>query len=237
MTQHPLPRNSANYTFDTFVVSIGNRHAYEAAREIAADALPSPAAAPCIFYNAAASDGLQQAHPHGIGVTHLLLAAANELQAKGCRILWFSTEDFCRELTQAILSHDAAAFRKQLMTDCDCLILDNIELLAGKTATQEEAVQIMEELAAAGKRTLVGCSGDLYALPCFLDRLQESFPSRQLIAVTPLDEEGKLELINHYCRELGLELTEDEKRRMTSDDARVMRGNLVTWKARRELMR
>ncbi|MDE3055706.1 MAG: ATP-binding protein [Verrucomicrobiota bacterium] len=75
--------------------------------------------------------------PASSGKTHLLEATAALLRSKGKRVYYQRTEEFTERVIQAMRTGQMRALRTTLRS-CDALILDDIDALARKFATQEE---------------------------------------------------------------------------------------------------
>ena len=142
----PLPERpqlDARFTFDRFVVDASNRVAFNAARALAEPG--SPRFSP-LFLHAAT----------GQGKTHLMHAVAHAFLAHtpGARVLCMSAERFMFEFVSALRARDTFAF-KQRLRGCDLLLIDDLQFIAGKDATQEEFFHTVNEVMAAGKRLVI----------------------------------------------------------------------------------
>lgn len=73
----------------------------------------------------------------GTGKTHLLMATAHALQQKGLRVLYSSAETFTAHVVSAIRIGEMSIFR-QAYRNSDVLIIDGVQVLSKKGATQEE---------------------------------------------------------------------------------------------------
>ena len=73
----------------------------------------------------------------GTGKTHLLMAIAHALQQKGLRVLYSSAETFTAHVVSAIRIGEMSIFR-QVYRNSDVLIIDGVQVLSKKGATQEE---------------------------------------------------------------------------------------------------
>jgi len=75
--------------------------------------------------------------PKGSGKTHLLMSAAALCQQKKKRGLYVSADTFTEHVVQAIRGSRLPEFRK-VYREIDVLIIDDVDRLANRTATQEE---------------------------------------------------------------------------------------------------
>jgi|GEM_PF-1177766 len=83
--------------------------------------------------------------PPGSGRTHLLRAIAYELAQRGGAVRQRSANEFSLELVAAIRADKLAHFQAKLR-GVSALLLDNIETLAGRDASQEELAQTLAAL-------------------------------------------------------------------------------------------
>jgi len=131
--QPPLP-----YSFDTFVVGPCNALAKEASLALARG---SQLGAPLFLCSSA-----------GLGKTHLARSVAREARQRGVQgTVYASAESFTSQLMTSIRSRSTDGFKRRFRQDCDLLILEDVQFLAGKAATQLELFHTVEHLRGAGR--------------------------------------------------------------------------------------
>ena len=145
------PRNGAverpsldpRFTFDRFVVDASNMVAYNAARALAEPGAPrfSP-----LFLHAGT----------GQGKTHLMHAIGHAYLAQHphAHVIGMSAERFMYDFVQAMRARDTFAF-KQRLRGADLLLIDDLQFIAGKDATQEEFFHTINEVMGANKRLVI----------------------------------------------------------------------------------
>ncbi len=137
-TQLALPS-----TFDTFVTGPANALAREASFALART--PQLAFFPLFL-----------AGESGTGKSHLARAVVAEARRCGIeRAIYVSAERFTTDFTGAIRGRQGSAFRRRYRQDCDLLVVEDIQFLAGKRQTQLELFHVVEHLRAVGARVVL----------------------------------------------------------------------------------
>ena len=134
---------SGRYTFDQFVIGKSNEVAAAAALAVAKS--PGRVFNPLFIYG-----------PTGIGKTHLMQAVAHEIQAadETLRITYLGAEQFTNEYILAIKNNATRDFRRRFR-ETDLLLVDDIQFLRNKEATQEEFFHTFNALYEAGRQILL----------------------------------------------------------------------------------
>ncbi len=160
----PAPEGmNPKYTFGNFVVGPSNQLAHAAAM-------------------AATGGGGKRYSPlflcggTGLGKTHLLQAIAHQVLAQDPRkrVAYVSAERFTNEFITAIQHKKMDEFRRRYRVDCDLLLVDDVQFLAGREQTQEEFFHTFNALHALDKPIIF--TSDTY--PQRLERMEERLISR-----------------------------------------------------------
>jgi chromosomal replication initiator protein len=139
----PLAQLTLPCTFDTFVTGPSNALAREASLAVAQGR--QPALFPLFLVGDA-----------GIGKSHLARALVTEARrTAGIRALYASAERFTTEFTSAIRARHGGEFRRRYRQECDLLVLEDVQFLGGKEATQLELLHIVEHLRLVGARVVL----------------------------------------------------------------------------------
>jgi chromosomal replication initiator protein len=163
----PAPRPATgwtpnpNYTFAAYTVGQSNQTAHAAALSVAGD--PGGGYNPLFVYGGV-----------GLGKTHLLHAIANVVVRAGFRTLYVSAEEFTNDLVNAIREHRTEEFRLRYRTN-DVLLIDDVQFIAGKEATQEEFFHTFNALHNVGHQIVLTSDRPPKAISNLAERLQSRF--------------------------------------------------------------
>lgn len=124
-------------TFGGFVTGPCNRVAAAAARSVIDDDGLGPN--PLVLYG-----------PTGTGKTHLLEAVAAGSKSRSAKPLFLTAEEFTHRFIQSTRTNRTSSFRRYTR-GAGALILDDLQFLANKRATQEELLHVLDAYAAEGK--------------------------------------------------------------------------------------
>jgi len=152
------------FSFDSFIVGNSNSFAHAAALAVARD--PAKAYNPLFFYGGT-----------GLGKTHLMHAVGNYIMQNnlGVRVLYVTSEQFTNEIISAIGRGNSGteAFRAKYRP-VDVLIIDDVQLLAGRQTTQEEVFNTFNDLYGRDKQIILSSDRP----PREINKLEERLRSR-----------------------------------------------------------
>ncbi len=218
----PLLHSSAplnvQYTFATFVVGKCNEMAHAACLAVAEQ--PGRQYNPLFVFGGA-----------GLGKTHLVTAVGNQVLRgnPGARIHYCSAEGFTNELIQAVRFDGLARFQEKYR-QVDCLLVDDIQFLAGRERTQEEFFHTFNTLYQAGKQIVVTSDKMPKDIPGLEKRLRTRFEWGLLVDLQPPDEETKVAILQKKAAERGLELARNVAQflaKQPENNVRVLEGYLT----------
>ena len=146
--------------------------------------------------------------PNGTGKSHLIRAAAAELKKRNpeARIRCLLCDDFVADLVHAIVHDERDGFYEKYYR-ADGLFLDDIQMLAGKTSTQEELAMILRTLLAAGKPVMLAADRKPEALEVIQELLTLSSQASVFRLALP-GAELRSRMIRNQCAQMGMTLSE-----------------------------
>jgi chromosomal replication initiator protein len=151
------------YRFDSFIKGACNELAASAAMAAADE--PGTRFNPLFIYGGV-----------GLGKTHLLHGVGHELHRKdpNLRIVYLSAEQFMNEFVTAVRNNEFDQFRARYRRDCDCLLIDDVQFIAGRDRTMDEFFHVFNALYEAGKQIVVTAD----RVPADMAGMEERLTSR-----------------------------------------------------------
>ena len=185
------------FTFNNFVVGPSNKFAYTASLRVAEN--PGSVFNPLFIYGNS-----------GLGKTHLLNAIIEKIKSNNpdATILYTTSEDITNDLYFAIQTKTTHDLHQKYRT-CDALLIDDIQMIAGKTQTEEEIFHTFDTLIKAGKQIVLTSDKPPSAIPKIEDRLKTRFESGLLCDIQPPDFETRVAIIKDKANYLRFELPDD----------------------------
>jgi chromosomal replication initiator protein len=214
------------FTFDSFVVGSCNQFAHAAARAVVTN--PSRSYNPLFIYGGV-----------GMGKTHLMHAIGRSLadQYATMRIVYTSSERFMNEMINCIKNDRMQLFQKHYRS-ADALLVDDIQILAGKERTMEEFFHTFNELFEHEKQIVISSDMPPKNTPGLVERLRSRFEWGLMVDVQPPDLETKMAILDKKAEAEGTNLPQEVRifiATKTKSNVRELEGALVKLTAFSEM--
>ena len=185
------------YTFDNFIIGSSNKFAHAAC--IAVADRPADKYNPLFIYGQS-----------GLGKTHLMHAIINEMHKNhpDFNITYVNGEDFTNQLIEAIQIKSPQEFRDKYRK-CDVLLIDDIQFIAGREATQEEFFHTFNTLWEEGKQIILTSDRPPRDIKTLEDRLRTRFEWGLIADIQPPDLELRIAIIKKKAEQVDIHLPDD----------------------------
>jgi len=189
-----------DYTFENFVVGNSNQFAHAAALSVAENV--GMKINPLFIYG-----------PSGLGKTHLMYAIANRALKRDAsmKVIYVKGEEFMNQLIEAIRggkSNANAEFRAKYRS-ADMLLIDDIQFIAGKEATQEEFFHTFDALYEDNKQIIITSDRPPKDLTTLEERIRSRFEAGLIADIQPPDYELRLAILKNKADQNNLEVPID----------------------------
>ncbi len=182
---------SERFTFDSFVIGPANEFAHMVARKVAAWSDG--------HFNPVVIHG-----PYGFGKTHLLGAMAHAAQAAAPerKVVYLTAERFLSTFVRAVMDRQTAAFKDDLRS-ADLLLIDDVQFVGGKQASQDELFHTLAALMEEGRRVVFTADRPPSALTDLDARLRSHLSAGLVCGIEPADGPLRLAILQHKLKLLG----------------------------------
>jgi chromosomal replication initiator protein len=215
------------YIFDSFVVGASNQFAHATA--VAVAERPGSQYNPLFLYS-----------PPGLGKTHLLHAIGNHILIHNpkARVCYISAENFMNDLVESLQRKKMTEFRAKYRQSFDLLLIDDIQFIAGREATEEEFFHTFNAL--YGSKRQIVLSSD--RPPKNIERLEERVRTRfewGLVAdIQPPEIETRIAILKSKAERDDIYLPDDVANFIATyvkQNVRELEGILIRLQAQASL--
>lgn len=193
LTQMQSSNLNLKYKFENFVVGSNNKLAYVAAQTVAQK--PGEKYNPLYIYGGP-----------GLGKTHIMQAIGHYIikNRHDLKVLFITAEEFVNDVVNALARGDEKTknmnkFRKKYR-EVDVLLIDDIQLIAGKTRTEEEVFNTFNTLHGAGKQIVITSDRTPKEIPSLSDRLISRFEWGLMADIQVPDIETRMAILSNLAK-------------------------------------
>ncbi len=199
LTQMQSSNLNLKYKFENFVVGSNNKLAYVAAQTVAQK--PGEKYNPLYIYGGP-----------GLGKTHIMQAIGHYIikNRPDLKVLFITAEEFVNDVVNALARGDEKTknmnkFRKKYR-EVDVLLIDDIQLIAGKTRTEEEVFNTFNTLHGAGKQIVLTSDRTPKEIPSLSDRLISRFEWGLMADIQVPDIETRMAILSNLAKDSNIEV-------------------------------
>lgn len=186
------------YTFNSFIVGSSNELVYAAAMAIIKDV--GKKYNPLFIYGGT-----------GLGKTHLIQAIGNEIKnfyKNKIKVKYVPSEKFVNDVVWAIRSKRMEDIKNKYR-NVDVLIIDDIQFIGGKKATEEEFFHTFNVLHENNKQIIISSDRPPAAIPTLEERLRSRFEGGMIADITYPDYEMRVAIIKTKLQEKNASLPDE----------------------------
>lgn len=184
-------------TFESFIVGNSNKFAHAASQAVAAN--PAFAYNPLFIYGGS-----------GLGKTHLLYAIRHEIMQSypAYKCVYIKGDDFTNELIESLRQGKTYEFRNKYRY-ADVLLVDDIQFIGGKEATQEEFFHTFNTLYEANKQIVLTSDRPPKEIQTLEDRLRSRFEMGLIADIQPPDFETRSAIIRGKAELFAIDMPDE----------------------------
>lgn len=208
------PKTNLNpkYTLSSFIVGSSNELAHAAIQAVIKDV--GKKYNPLFVYGGV-----------GLGKTHLLQAAGNEIAThykNRVSVLYVSSEKFLNDVVSSIRNKRMDDMKKKYR-DVDVLIIDDIQFIGGKTSTEQEFFHTFNALHENNKQIILSSDRAPSAIPTLEERLRSRFEGGMIVDIVYPDYEMRLAILKTKVNNQNISIDESVLEYIASKVQRNMR--------------
>lgn len=191
------PPRPSRFSMSRFVIGNPNRVAQAAAASLVEN--PRDGYSPLLVHG-----GI------GLGKTHLLKAIAEELRRAhpALKVEAMSCEEFTNQFVDGMKSGKLNSFRRKVR-QLDVLVVEDVQFLANKRATQEEFLHTLNALESRGAKVVLSCDVHPRRLSKITEELRSRFLSGMVAKIDPPNREMRRQILRDKAAQRLLELPSD----------------------------
>ena len=190
-----------DYTFESFVVGKNNMMAHQVSVAVAED--PGKTWNPLFIYGGS-----------GLGKTHLMHSIGHFILKKdpSKKVIYVTSDDFTNDVIESLRSGNSVASMSKLREKyrtVDVLMIDDIQSIIGKEATQDEFFNTFNALHAAGKQIIISSDKNFKEFKTLDERYISRFAWGMVVDITPPDYETRSAILKNFAEKINLKISEE----------------------------
>lgn len=203
LDKHLEDYRNEQFTFENFIVGPSNRFVYAAAKAVASD--PGSRLSTNSFSN---YNPLFIYGNSGLGKTHILNAICHEIEKNfpDMNIVYIRAEQFANEFYQSMQNKTTDEFHNKYRNNIDVFLIDDIQFISGKQATEEEFFHTFDTLVYGGKQVVITSDRPPKDIQSITDRLKSRFEDGLLADIQPPEFETRCEIIKRKAKLLDFKI-------------------------------
>ncbi len=180
------------YSFSNFIVSDGSKIAFNAARQFCSD---SSSFNTLYFFGS-----------KNLGKTHLLLSIGNQSASMNKKVLYVHGEDFVKKTDES--SNGSSREFVSILSKIDLFLLDSVDCIEGKRASQERLYLIINSLIEKEKKIAFAGNFNPAKLKNTENYLISRFQWGMSTELKPIDDKTTAKIITKLAKDIRLILPE-----------------------------
>jgi chromosomal replication initiator protein len=222
------PGLNPKYTFANFVIGASNQFAHAASKAVATQ--PGDHYNPLFIYGGV-----------GLGKTHLANAIGHQIGEHNslARIAYLSSDAFMNDLIASLRGDRMGEFKERFRR-VDVLILDDVQLLAGRERTQEEFFHTFNTLYDNRRQIVLTSDKVPKDISGLEERLRNRFEWGLIADIQPPDVETRVAIVEKKAEMEGIPITNEVALFLGSElgsNVRELEGSLTRLGAHASLAR
>ncbi|MDP7037952.1 MAG: chromosomal replication initiator protein DnaA [Myxococcota bacterium] len=207
------------YTFDTFIAGPSNQLAFAGSKAVAEN--PASSYNPLFLFGGV-----------GLGKTHLISAIGQQIlqDRPGARVIYTSAEQFVNEVIAAVRFSKLEEFHAKYRRNCDVILIDDIQLIAGKVRTQHEFFHVFNTLYDSQRQIVVTSDKLPHEIPDIEERLRSRFQWGLIADIQPPELETRVAILQKKAENDKIDLPDEVLHFLASSirsNVRELEGALV----------
>ena len=197
------PASSLNpkYHFENFVVGSNNKMAHSVCLRVAET--PGTELNPLFIHGGS-----------GLGKTHLMTAIGHYITENSkMKVLYVTSEDFLNEVIESIRKNvngsSSMSKLREKYRNIDVLLIDDIQFIIGKTATQEEFFNTFNSLVQNEKQIVITSDKHPKHIKELDERMRTRFLNGMIVDIAPPEYETRVAILRKYAENFDFKVPDN----------------------------